>query len=109
MSVEDVISEDDVVRVHGYANFGDLTPREIVNSGVLKYSMGHTGGSTQIAILREHKLITKPKGYHANLTEKGKWYLREMLTGKFNAILEMCNPQELPSKPIPKTAPHYTY
>jgi hypothetical protein len=74
----DIISDDEVVRVHGYANFGSMTPREVVNDGVRKYAVGYTGGSTQVAILREHGLITQTKGagYRANLTEKGKRYAR---------------------------------
>lgn len=74
----DIISDDEIIRVHGYANFGSMTPREVVNDGVHKYAVGFTGGSTQVAILREHGLITKPNGagYRANLTEKGKRYAR---------------------------------
>lgn len=87
-TIFDVISNEEAVRVHGYANFGDMTPREVINDGVLKYSMGYTGGSTQIAILREHGLITKPKGYHASLTVKGKSYMRALFSGRLSSILE---------------------
>jgi hypothetical protein len=74
----DIISDEEIARVHANANFGSMTPREVVNDGVQKYAVGYQGGSTQVAILREHGLISKPKnyGYKANLTEKGKRYAR---------------------------------
>ena len=77
---EEIISDEEIIRVHGYANFGSMTPREVVNDGVRKYAVGFTGGSTQVAILREHGLITAPRGagYRANLTEKGKRYARSI-------------------------------
>ena len=75
---EEIISDAEIIRVHAYANFGSMTPRQVVNDGVRKYAVGFTGGSTQVAILREHGLIKKPKGcgYKADLTEKGKRYAR---------------------------------
>jgi len=75
---EKIISDEDVIHVHANANFGSMTPREVVNDGVRKYAIGYQGGATQIAILREHGLITKPKGcgYKADLTKKGKEYAR---------------------------------
>jgi hypothetical protein len=74
----DIISDEEISRVHAYANFGGMSPRDVVNDGVRKYAVGYQGGSTQVAILREHGLISKPKnsGYKANLTEKGKLYAR---------------------------------
>ena len=83
----DIIGTKALIEVHANANFGSMTPRQVLNDGVLKYSMGYTGGSTQLKILREHGLITKPDGYRANLTEKGKLYLRTMLGGKLNDVL----------------------
>jgi hypothetical protein len=77
---EQIITDEQIIKVHAYANFGSMTPREVVNDGVKKYAVGYTGGSTQVAILREHGLITAPKnaGYKANLTEKGKLYARSI-------------------------------
>lgn len=76
----EIISDEEVKRVHGHANFGTMTPREVLADGVWKYSMGYSGGHTQLCILLEHKLITKPKpgSYKANLTVKGKAYLRSL-------------------------------
>lgn len=75
---ERIISDEDVIRVHGYANFGDMSPREVLADGVRKYAIGYTSGHTQLCILLEHGLITKPKPgkYSANLTKKGKRYAR---------------------------------
>lgn len=83
MKPEDIISDEEVTRVHANANFGSTSPREVVDDGVRKYAFGFTGGSTQLAILREHGLVTKPRpgSYRANLTEKGKAYGRAIYGG----------------------------
>ena len=75
---EDIISDEAVTRVHGRANFGSMTPREVLADGVLKYAMGYSGGHTQLCILMEHKLIKKPKPgkYYTTLTKLGQKYLR---------------------------------
>lgn len=80
MTPQEIISDEEITRVHGYANFGSMTPRQVVNDGVHKYAIGYTGGSTQVAILREHGLITATKNaaYRANLTQKGKAYARSI-------------------------------
>lgn len=77
---EEIISEAEILRVHAFANFGPMTPREVVNDGVHKYAIGYTGGATQVSILREHGLITAPKNssYRADLTQKGKAYARSI-------------------------------
>lgn len=81
-SPQDIISDTEIVRVHANANFGSMTPREVVNDGVRKYAVGYTGGATQLAILLEHGLIKKPKdiSYRSDLTEKGKRYARSIYT-----------------------------
>ena len=77
---EEIITDAEIIRVHGYANFGDMTPREVVNEGVKRYAVGFTSGHTQMCILREHGLIRKPKpgSYSAVLTAKGKAYARSI-------------------------------
>lgn len=77
-NVEDIVTDAEVIRVHAYANFGPMSPREVVNDGVRKYAVGYSGGHTQQCILYEHGLIGKPKGYSANLTKKGKEYARAL-------------------------------
>jgi len=76
----EIISDEEVAKVHGYANFGSMTPREVVNDGVRKTAVGYHCGHTQFTILREHGLITAPRtgSYDANLTKKGKAYARAL-------------------------------
>ena len=76
-----IISDEEIIRVHGHANFGSMSPREVVNDGVWKSAVGYHCGHTQFSILRDHGLITKPKGmsYDVNLTKKGKRYARLIL------------------------------
>ena len=78
--LSDIISDAEIARVHAHANFGSMSPREVVNDGVLKYAIGYQGGHTQLCILLEHGLITKPRPgrYDANLTKKGKKYARAL-------------------------------
>lgn len=73
-----IISDEEIARVHGHANFGSMPPRQVVNDGVRKVAVGYHCGSTQFSILRDHGLITKPRGhsYDVNLTKKGKAYGR---------------------------------
>lgn len=77
----ELISDAEVTRVHGHANFGDMAPRDVIRDGVVKYAMGYTGGHTQLSILIEHALIHKPKpgSYQSTLTKKGRAYLRAIM------------------------------
>jgi hypothetical protein len=77
----ELISDADLTRVHGFANFGAMTPRDVIRDGVVKYAMGYTGGHTQLSILIEHALIHKPKpgSYQSTLTKKGRAYLRAIM------------------------------
>lgn len=80
MKTTEIIPDEDIIRVHAYANFGSMSEREVVNDGVRKYAIGYSSGSVQRAILYEHGLITasKPGKWEANLTKKGKSYARAM-------------------------------
>jgi hypothetical protein len=73
-----IIPEADVIRIHGYANFGAMTPREVIADGVLKYAYGYQSGHTQLMILLEHRLVRKPKpgSYRSTLTKRGQAYFR---------------------------------
>ena len=76
-----LIPDAKITRVHGFAHFGDMTPRDVIRDGVVKYAMGYTGGHTQLSILIEHALIHKPKpgSYQSTLTKKGRAYLRAIM------------------------------
>jgi len=83
-----LISDEDIERVHGHANFGDQSKRNVVDEGVLKYAFGYTSGYTQLTILLEHGLIRKPApgSYASSLTKKGQKYLRAVYGRHFSDI-----------------------
>lgn len=83
---EDIISERRCIEVHANANFGDKTPRQILNGAVMSYAMGFSTGSAALMILREHGLVKKNSGYTANLTVKGKRYARAISIKNFKKI-----------------------
>lgn len=80
MTPQEIISDEEIVRVHGNANFGAMDPREVVNDGVRKTAVGYHCGSTQLHILRDHGLVTKPRSGFSDtdLTKKGKAYARSI-------------------------------
>jgi len=79
-SLAAIISDAEIIRVHGRANFGNMDPREVVNDGVRKTAIGYHCGHTQVCILRAHGLITKSRdmSFDVNLTKKGKRYARAL-------------------------------
>lgn len=92
----DIISDDEIERVHANANFGDMSKRDVVDEGVLQYAFGYDTGHTQMTILREHGLLrsSKARSYKADLSAKGKNYLRSMFRGAdFRKILGVRSPQ----------------
>jgi hypothetical protein len=68
---EKLISDEEIDRVHGNANFGTLGKRDVIDQGVLKCACGYFMGSTSTKILEDHGLVTK----NYELTPKGKMYL----------------------------------
>lgn len=89
-SVKEIVSDNDVDRVHANANFGSMTKRQVVDEGVLKYAFGFSTGHTMMTILSEHGLIQKPTGYSSKLTKKGYRYLQAMFANvPLKKILEL--------------------
>ena len=89
-----IISDEEIERVHGYANFGaGMTKRQVVTEGVIKYWLGFTSGSTQLDILLDHGLvrIPKPGSYKTTLTAKGRGYLRAALAGHIHEIARLAD------------------
>lgn len=80
MTPQEIISDEEIARVHGHANFGAMDSREVVNDGVRKTAVGYHCGSTQLHILRDHGLVTKPRAGSSatDLTKKGKAYARSI-------------------------------
>ena len=68
---EDIITDEEINLIHGYANFGNMGKREVVNQGVLKCASGYYQGSTSTHIIRAHGLINA----EYKLTPKGRAYL----------------------------------
>ena len=77
-STNEVVSDDEIERVHAYASFGDMDKRDVVDEGVVKYAFGFVTGYTQLQILQEHGLVRASRSYHSTLTKKGQRYLRAM-------------------------------
>lgn len=73
MSVQEIVSDEEVEKVHGSAQFG-IPKRAVLDLGVLKCASGYYQGFTSKVICIEHGLIT-PKTY--KLTRKGQKYLWE--------------------------------
>lgn len=73
MSAEtiEIISDEEIERVHANANFGSMSKRQVVNQGVLKCASGYHQGHTSTQIIKEHGLIDDKY----NLTSKGRMYL----------------------------------
>ena len=68
---EDIISDEEIERVHANANFGGMKKRTVVDQGVLKCASGYYQGSTSNAIIKEHGLVNEKY----ELTPKGRAYL----------------------------------
>lgn len=69
--VNEIISDEEIKRVHSYSNFGTVSMRDVVNYGILKCACGHYQGHTSTQIIKEHGLITD----EYKLTPKGRMYL----------------------------------
>lgn len=71
MNRERIIPNEDVTRIHGSANFGSRTPREVIDRGIVQIASGYSVGSTLKGILISHDLISNK----LVLTHKGQQYL----------------------------------
>lgn len=91
ISPHEIITDAEIDRVHGHANFGDMSKRSVVNEGLLKYAFGFTSGFTQLSILIEHGLVRKPLpgSYSTTLTKKGFKYLQAVFGRNFPSIIAL--------------------
>lgn len=71
MKQREIISDEEIDRVHANANFGNTSKRDVVNFGILKCASGYYQGHTSTQILKEHGLINDK--YEP--TAKGRAYL----------------------------------
>lgn len=77
---QDIVSDDEVEQVHGSANFGMQSKRDVLRLGVLKCASGYHQGHTSRQICIEHGLISKTY----ELTPKGRQYLWAAFSGGSN-------------------------
>lgn len=77
MAPEDIITDEEVERVHGSANFGCLPKRAVIAEAVLKTAVGYHTGATAREIMIEHGLARAQRDPHKvpKLTAKGRKYL----------------------------------
>ena len=80
MTPEEIISDEEIEKIHANANFGGMGKRDVVNQGVLKCASGYRQGSTSKQICEEHGLIDKKY----NLTKKGGAYLWAVFSTKIS-------------------------
>lgn len=81
MTEVELISDEEVEKVHGNAHFGSSSKRDVLRFGVLKCASGYYQGHTSKMICVEHGLIDE-KTYE--LTEKGRNYLWAAFNGASN-------------------------
>jgi hypothetical protein len=72
------ISDEEIEKVHDYANFGTMSKREVVNQALLKCACGYHSGKFSTEIIKEHGLINN----NYELTPKGKMYLWDVFKSK---------------------------
>lgn len=68
---EQIISEEEVIRVHGNANFGTLLPRDVIANALLKYAVGYSTGYTAASICEDHGLVSNSRVVVPVLTKRG--------------------------------------
>lgn len=89
MNPQDIISDEEIAAHHSDTFGPAMTPRGVVNEGVLKVALRYHQGSTMRAILTAHELV-EPYNHAlvTRLSGKGYEYLRAMFTPKgFYAVL----------------------
>jgi len=70
--VEEIVSDEEIEKVWGNANFGDRNKRDLIRHCLLTYSCNLRDGYTILSICRDLGLIELCRG---KLTKKGKWYM----------------------------------
>ena len=79
MAIQDIISDDEVERVHANAQFGSMSKRAVIAEALLACAGGYTPGSTALTILSEHGLLhlSTIRKRTKVLSNKGRKYLYE--------------------------------
>ena len=80
MSVREIVTDDEVDKAYGNANFGSMEKRDVVKLGVLKCASGYYQGHTSQSIITELGLVDS----EYKLTAKGRTYLWEAFSDGSN-------------------------
>lgn len=67
---EQILSDRDIKQIHGNADFGSTSQREVIDQSLLKVACGYQLGSVAKEILIRHDLIA-----YNSLTVQGRKYL----------------------------------
>jgi hypothetical protein len=86
-TVQSIVSDAQVEKVHAFANFGDTTKREVVNIGVVQAALGFSMGHTMQQIITEHGLVKQSSGVRPKLTAKGIKYLHALMGNRVSEII----------------------
>ncbi len=76
--LQKIISDEELNKVWGNANFGNCSKRDVLRSTLLKCASGYYTGHTAKCIVEELGLVTKKW----TLTKKGKQYLYESFSSE---------------------------
>jgi len=72
-SAEEVITDEEIIKVWQHANFGDISKRQVILDTLKKFSQGWSTGHTAKCIVSELGLIWNKNGHDA-LSDKGLEY-----------------------------------
>ena len=75
MTPKELITDEDIERVHAHANFGDPRKRDVVDGALLKAVCKMHNGSTANNILAAHGLVKLAYRRRPKLTDLGRKYL----------------------------------
>lgn len=75
--VREIIPDEELYKAFAHANYGDMSPRDVVRLGLLKTACGFSHGYTSTQILIELGLIVEKtrKAGREMLTDRGRRYL----------------------------------
>ncbi|RAU21066.1 hypothetical protein CU669_15020 [Paramagnetospirillum kuznetsovii] len=81
MRPAEIIPDEEIERVHAYANFGSMPKREVVNEAIMATAKGYHTGGTSRAIIIEHGLARcKEDPFKLpTITPKGLRYLAALM------------------------------
>ena len=77
MKVEEIVTNEQLEKVSGHANFGSADKREVLAFGLLQTACGYHTGGTVRSIMEDLRLIGDRKDRFAvpNLRKRGREYL----------------------------------